>query len=261
MKRNQILPFLLLLTAESFLFSCTKDKSETTTQNITPFELRMTDATAPYDAVYLDVQGVEVKTDNGASVLLNVNPGIYNLLDYANGNDTLIAVGNIPTSTVSQVRLILGSNNSVLIDSVSYPLNTPSAQESGLKLQVHTALQPGVVYRMLIDFDANRSIVLTGNGTYQLKPVIRVVTQAASGAIHGTVAPALALPAAVLAVNGSDTLSTTTDASGHFLFQGLTAGTYSVTIIPQPPYMTQTITGVSVTTGTLTEVPAVTVIL
>jgi hypothetical protein len=39
------------------------------------------------------------------------------------------------------------------------------------------------------DFDANKSIVKLGNGGYKLKPVIRTVETAISGAIKGTITP------------------------------------------------------------------------
>jgi hypothetical protein len=260
MKKNKILTLLLVITCECFILSCSKDKETSDVSSTTPFELRMTDAIANYNAVNIDVQAIEVKTDIGATIMLNVNPGVYNLLDYANGVDTLIATGSIPTATVSQVRLILGNNNSV-VDSngVLHPMDTPSAQESGLKLNVHAALQPGVTYAMLIDFDANRSIVVTGNGQYKLKPVIRVISQALTGSIHGTVAPASALPATVLAINGTDTVTTTTDASGNFLFQGMASATYSVVIVPQSPHLIFTYPNVSVSVGVMTELNIITI--
>ena len=260
MKNSKSFFFFLLIIAECFLLSCAKDKELSTTSGVTPFELRMTDAVATYDSVNIDIAGVEIKTNGGATVLLNIHSGIYNLLDYANGNDTLIAEGAVPTATVSQVRLILGNNNSVVVDGISYPLSTPSAQESGLKLQVHEKLESGVTYRMLIDFDANRSIVVTGNGEYKLKPVIRVVTEATGGSIHGMVAPPAALPATVLAVNGNDTITTSTNGSGDFLFQGLAPGTYSVTVVPFPPFTNSVILNVIVNVGVLTELGTITVI-
>jgi hypothetical protein len=259
MKIKKSLILALSVSAFISIFSaCKKDREETGT---TPFELRMTDATTNvYSAVNIDVQGVEVKTSNGASVLLNVNSGVYNLLDYSNGVDTLLAYGDVSTSTVSQVRLILGSNNTVVSNGDTFALATPSAQQSGLKLNVHSELVAGVTYRMLIDFDANTSIVQEGNGSYSLKPVIRVVAQAESGSIHGTVMPAAALPALVFAVQGSDTVSTYTDANGNFLLRGMAAGTYSVTIVPQAPFSQQTISNVNVTVGVLTEMNIITVI-
>ncbi len=254
MRKTKILTLLLAAVCECFILSCSKDKEATATAT-TPFELRMTDAPANYIAVNIDVQAVEVKTNNGGTIMLNINPGVYNLLDYANGVDTLIAVGNIPTSTVSQVRLILGNNNSVEDSTGIHSLDTPSAQESGLKLNVHAELQAGVTYAMLLDFDANRSIIVTGSGTYKLKPVIRVITQATSGSIHGTVAPADALPATVLAIQGTDTIATTsTDASGNFLLQGMAVGTYTIVIVPQLPHVILTYsTTVTVTLGQITE--------
>jgi len=254
MRTTKILTLLLTAVCESFILSCTKDKEPVAVNSTTPFELRMTDAPANFNAVNIDIQAVEVKTNNGATVMLNVNQGVYNLLDFANGVDSLIASGNIPTSTVSQVRLILGNNNSVVDSNGVHSLDTPSAQESGLKLNVHAELQAGVTYYMLIDFDANHSILQTGNGQYKLKPVIRVITQAISGSIHGTVSPASALPATILAINGNDTITTTTDAAGNFLFQGMAVGTYTIVVIPQPPHLLVTYSvNVNVTLGQITE--------
>jgi hypothetical protein len=60
-------------------------------------------------------------------------------------------------------------------------------QRSGLKLQVNQTLQEGIM--CTFDFDANKSIVKLGNGGYKLKPVIRTVETAISGAIKGTITP------------------------------------------------------------------------
>jgi hypothetical protein len=46
-------------------------------------------------------------------------------------------------SKVQQIRLILGTRNTV-VDGITYPLSTPSAEQSGLKLQVNQTLQEGV---------------------------------------------------------------------------------------------------------------------
>lgn len=215
--------------------------------------VRLTDAPGNYQQVNIDIAGVEFKSDDGITLNLNINSGVYNLLDFVNGVDTLIASGNFQAGTLSQIRLILGENNSVMVDSVVYPLSTPSAMQSGLKLNVHTPITAGVVYNLLLDFDANQSIVVTGNGEYILKPVIRVLDVAMSGSIHGSVSPPAALPATATATDGTNTYTTFTDSTGSFLLVGIPAGTYSVEIAPQPPYMTMTITNVLVTVGNMTE--------
>ena len=245
-----LLPILTVVFC-AFLFSACNDDDEKTGTSY--LAIHLTDTVAPYDSVIIDVQGVEVKT-NGSTVLLNVNPGHYNLLDFTNGKDTLIAFATIPSGKVSQIRLLLGSDNYIIVDGVRHDLATPSAQQSGLKLNVHYDLVGGVDYILLLDFDAGRSIVTTGNGGYSLKPVIRVVTLAASGSITGAVQPSAALPALATAMNATDTMSAFTDSNGHFLIHGVPAGTYTVVVEPQLPYGPDTVYNVGVTVGQLTDI-------
>lgn len=240
---------VLAIVISIFGVACNKDKGTDTTS----VKVRLTDAPGNFQQVNVEIIGVEFKINGGAEVNMNVNSGIYNLLDFANGVDTLIASADVPSGTLSQIRLILGTNNSIMVDSVVRPLATPSAMQSGLKLNVHSELTAGVEYEILLDFDANQSIVKTGNGDYQLKPVIRTVAVAENGSVHGTVATLQALPATVTATDGTNSYSTITDANGGFLLQGLPAGNYTVTITPQAPYNEVTISNVVVTTGSMTE--------
>lgn len=244
---NIILSFVML---GFFITSCKKDA----TKSSYPYAIRMTDAPAIYNAVNIDLQGVEITSSGGQTVLLNTHSGIYNLLNFSNGIDTLIANGTLEDANVQQIRLILGPNNSVLVNNVSYPLSTPSADQTGLKLQVHQTLQAGVLYSVLLDFDANKSIVNQGNGTYSLKPVIRTIEAAISGAIKGNITPigGLAVVTATSASNLSYTSSVTS--AGEFMFVGLPAGTYSLTVTPVLPLLPVTKTNITVTTGITTNI-------
>jgi hypothetical protein len=247
-KTNILLRFLIFIILGLGVSSCEKDA---TTSNY-PYNIRMTDAPGPYDAVFIDLQGIEITGNNGTAVLTNVNTGIYNLLDFVNGVDTLISYGTLNDANVQQIRLILGSNNSVVIDSVSYPLTTPSAEQSGLKLQVHKTLQAGVEYNILLDFDANASIVDKGNGNYSLKPVIRTIEVATSGSIKGKITP-IGTSASVTATSVTS-YSSNVNADGDFLIMGLPAGTYSITVTPALPLLPVTQNNIVVTTGVSTDV-------
>lgn len=133
----------------------------------------LTDSTATYQQVNVDITGVKVHSDkNGWVQLANVNMGMYNLLTF-NDTDTLIAGGLIDSGRITQLRLMLDSaGNTVMADSVIYPLQTPSAYQSGLKLQINRVLANDSTYYILLDFNAGKSVVNTGNNTYILKPVI-----------------------------------------------------------------------------------------
>lgn len=219
----------------------------------------MTDAPGDYDQVNVDIQGVEIHSDQNGWVSLPANKGVYNLLDFTNGLDTLLASGTVETGTISQIRLVLGSNNSVMVDGKLYPLSTPSAQQSGLKLNIHAVLTKGITYTILLDFDADKSIVHTGKDTYILKPVIRTVAKALDGAIKGVVNPTAAFPS-VMAVSGTDTFGTYADsATGAYLVQGVKAGTYKVMFFPKSPYADTVINNVSVTTGMVTDMGTITI--
>lgn len=235
------------------LASCEdKDNDNDSSGGKSYLSIHMTDAPASFDAVLIDLVAVEVTGGSGGTVLLNTNAGIYNLLNFSNGLDTLIATGDLDAGTISQIRLILGPDNSVIVDNLVYPLSTPSAQQSGLKLQVHRTFEPGVSYMLLLDFDANQSVILKGNGEYQLKPVIRVIDAAISGSIKGSIAP-LGVMSVITAVSGGIIYTSVNNAFGQFLLPGLSAGNYDVTVYPEIPYADITINNVAVATGVSTD--------
>jgi len=243
---------IAVAVASFFLGACNDEKNAR-------IEVRLTDAPGDYEEVNIDIQGVEVHTDGGGWLDLNVNSGVYSLLELTNGLDTLLGTLELPPGRISQIRLVLGDNNTIQVDGETFDLSTPSAQQSGLKLNLHANLQEGITYRVLLDFDVARSIVNTGNGSYSLKPVIRAISEATSGAIKGSVSVAESSPA-VYAIMSPDTLGTTfADSTGAFLIKGLPAGTYTVSFGPASGYVIADQTGVIVTIGNVTDLGVVAV--
>lgn len=235
---------LALITLFSLSFAaCKKDGSSDASK--ASLKVLLTDDPADYDQVNIDVQSIEIHSDNGGWITLNGYPGIYNLLDLTNGLDTLIANDSIPAGTVSQVRLHLGTNNTIMVDSVVYPLEVPSAYTSGLKINIHQVVTGGSSYTLLLDFIAGHSIVETGNGEYKLKPVIHgqfVSGVSTDGTITGVIMPP-ASNAYVSATNASDSASTYIDATtGNYLLQNLTPGSYTIWINTNAPYNDTTFT-------------------
>lgn len=220
---------VILLSALSILFttSCNKD-STNSNSNTAKVAFHLTDAPGDFEAVYIDVQSVMVGTETKGWIEIPISrKGVYNLLDFRNGLDTLLCQIDLPVGRVNQIRMVLGSNNSVQVDGVIYPLKTPSAMQSGLKFNVQYDLLANASYNIWIDFDAARSIVENGNGDYSLKPVIRTYTDLTNGKIKGSVLPLYAF-AVVYAINGADTYSAIPNADGSYMFCGLPEGSYTV---------------------------------
>jgi hypothetical protein len=237
------------------LFSCSENSHNSR------LEIRLTDAPGDYQEVNIDIQGIEINSEENSSEgwkSIETKKGIYNLLALSNGLDTLLSSVELPSGKVSQIRLILGNNNTVKIDGVTIPLTTPSAQQSGLKLNLHATLTEGITYKVLLDFDAARSIVHTEGGKFNLKPVIRSVAEAQSGAIKGLISPAESMPA-VFAIVASDTIATAyADSTGNFLLRGISPGTYTISINPKEGFNGSEKTGVIVTLGNVTDLGTIT---
>jgi hypothetical protein len=108
-----------------------------------------------------------------------------------------------------------------------------------------------------LDFDASRSIVKTGSGKYILKPVIRTSLDAIGGSIKGYVLPD-SINTAVYAIQGADTITGTYTSNGSYMVKGLNAGSYTLAFIPaDSSYKSQNVTGVNVTTNSVTTVDTV----
>lgn len=244
----------MLFVSLSFV-ACNKSKTAGTSK----FTVSLTDDPGSYDAVNVDIQDIQVNTgwDTGWTSLPLTRKGVYNLLDFKNGLDTLLTSSELPAGTLSQIRLVLGDSNSVVVNGIDHPLSTPSAQQSGLKLNIHATLLEGIEYKLWLDFDAGRSVVETGNGNYILKPVIRTYSEATSGAIKGAVTPANSHSTAYAIQNSTDTIASAVadTTSGDFIIGGLPAGDYNVAIHADG-YADTTLTG-TVTTGTVTDLGSV----
>ena len=239
-----MLSFLVITFTSLFFTSCNNDGSDPSQTSV--MKVRLADAPGDYKEVNLDVRDIMIKsnsnTDDQGWVSIGNLPAegkMYNMLTLTGGVSALLADEVVPSGYLGQIRLLLGDKNTVVLkDGTSHPLNTPSAQQSGLKLNVNQTLTAGVTYDFLLDFDVAHSIVVQAgaSGNYNLHPVVKVSTAATSGVIKGTVTN-MTVAKQVLAsvVVGTETVSAYTNAEGVFQLNGIPAGTYTVTLTPDPP--------------------------
>lgn len=246
----QLSVFLSFIAAALFIISCSDSVSPETGKG--QINMMMVDAPAGYDQVNIVVTGVEVhKADadlNSGWVTINNVPASYDLLTLRNGASVVIGNNTLIAGHYSQIRLIIGTGCNVVVDGVVYPLEIPSGEQSGLKLNHAFEIQPGLLYELILDFDAERSIVLTGNGQYKLKPVIKIVPMVISGTIMGRINPVSAA-GYVYAINGTDTAGTIAEPiTGSFKLMALLQQTYRIEVFSaNAAYNDTTITNVVVT--------------
>jgi hypothetical protein len=257
MKKNFFLvAFLATITCSIAFISCSKNDGNTNGK--AKLQVYLTDDPGDYDAVNVDIQDVQINlssdADNGWQSLGTVAKGVYNLLDLVNNKDTLLVDADIPAGRIQQIRLVLGNDNSIVLNAIETPLETPSAQQSGLKLNIHQDVEAGLVYKMVLDFDAGRSIVTGGNGQFILKPVIRTTLESVGGSLRGVVVPDSTLTN-VRVLQGADTIAGTfTSATGDYWIGGLAAGSYSLQFLPADPYADTIRNNITVTAGVVNTV-------
>jgi hypothetical protein len=226
--------------------------------------IRLTDSqSCNYESVFVTVTEVRVSQSSSASdsdatawVPLTMNPARQvDLMTLRNGAFEDLGTLPLPAGTYQQVRLVLASNgpsapyaNYLTLDSVAgtpIALKTPSAQQSGLKLNVHATVEPGQLAELTLDFDPCKSVVKAGSsGNYNLKPVITAYTNAVNDIEGYTVAGALVSAQRA----GVSVKSTTADAQGLFVLWPINAGTYDV-VITAPARATAVLEDVVVGSG------------
>lgn len=163
---------LCLIAAAAFIlpltYSCKKEAKTS------PVQFYLTDNPAVYDSVNVHIKNivVNIQQDSEAWIPVDTKDTIVNLLDLQNGITVLLSNDVVPQGTLKEVRFILGDGNYVVVNGVRYPMQTPSAESSGLKIKIDKPLND-VFNAFILDFDAAKSI-LPENGGYKLDPVIRL---------------------------------------------------------------------------------------
>ncbi len=225
-------------------------------------QVNMVDAPASYDQVNIVVDSVQAHTvgsdSTGGWVTINSTASTYNLLTYTNGSFAVVGDAELPAGQYTQVRLLLGAGNTVMVNGQSHPLTIASGFQTGVKLNVDATIEANATYTLTLDFDANRSIIQTGDtahATFMLRPVIRTSTTATTGFIAGIVLPSTAKATVWAYDNSGDTLSTNVNLTGAFELMYVPAGTYTLHIASNNSlYSDSTMSGIQVSALATTNI-------
>jgi len=245
---------LTVLFISLFSFACQKENSGHGTAGKSSVNIFLTDdPSLVFDKVLLDITKVEIKVEDdsdqqhesehqqgdddndhhgetsGGWMSVDIHPGIYDILRFRNGLDTLFGSALFDaTRALRKVRITLGSGNSVEINGARVPLTIHNS-DNIIVLSIDessVAINSGGLTNFWIDFNAGSSIRFNGN-ELELKPDCKVFSREKSGGIEGIVLPGNAA-AIVMAINGADTATAKSEDSGEFKFIGLKTGNYTL---------------------------------
>ena len=263
MKTKAIKTLFVALTVILLIFnySCSNNKTEDTAR----VQLKLVDAPGDYLEVNVEIIDIQyiAGEDEGWMSFTPVNgyPINVDLTELIAGNSLLLTDEIIPSGMLKQLRLVLSENNTLRIEGEEdlILLNTPSAQQSGLKLHVNEELEGGFSYTFILDWIVQESIVKAGNsGNYNLKPVIKVNAEVNSGSISGNVVelieeiqtPLANITVVVYTLSDEFVTDSQTNEDGEFLIQGLESGSY-ILKIEQEGYVLYSSATIDVTVGTI----------
>lgn len=269
MKRLLVLSFVLLAALSLMIVGCSSDNdSNLLTNNNTlgstntntveeytgPPRLSVTffDKPAPegIEHLYLHVTKVGIHHEDSGWMYNDIDTTI-DFLELVNGITVTLFDDTIPEGYYSQMRLVLGEGNEIVVDSMTYPLTVPSGMQTGVKLNFDFSIYQDEFIRLYVDFDVSKSVIVA-NDNYKLKPTYRVFKEDISATLGGMVTDSdgFGISNALVEANSSEySTATYTDSTGYYMFI-LPMGTYDIEAIPDSGYIVDTsYTGVMLNAG------------
>lgn len=142
-----------------------------------------TELNGPVDLVGIDsinifVRRVEMNnstSDEGWQVVAEPE-STFNLFELTDGFFEVLGVTELEEGNYPQIRLILGDQNSILLNGEEFGLFVPSGEQTGLKINANLEIASDEEHVLTLDFET-ANIIRTGppsSPQYLMTPVIRV---------------------------------------------------------------------------------------
>jgi hypothetical protein len=163
-----------------------------------------------YQAIYVTLEDVQVhakKNGNGKNSWFSVStpnlPKTFNLYDLTNGVREEIGIADLAVGSYTQMRMMIGTmpDNGINILSEAHPyanyvidsdgmyqeLKIPSGIQTGLKIVHGFTISADQTTELILDFLADKSVVVGGNGNWHIQPTVKVGSTEELSIIRGRV--------------------------------------------------------------------------
>ena len=194
MKRNNLWMVAVISTATA-MAACSRQGTVDTSGNAylssypqektDNLRVSMTDAPSKdLTNVFVNVSHAELFVNNGGKnsrIVVAQGLGLVDLLTLRNGVLLPMQDFSLPEGVqVTGIRLVLNGddNHAIKKNGERCEMQTPSGQQSGIKIHLSEpfTIEEGKDYSMIMDFDAEKSVVVKGTGDCLLKPVLKLIT-------------------------------------------------------------------------------------
>ncbi|MCJ7525236.1 MAG: DUF4382 domain-containing protein [Candidatus Aminicenantes bacterium] len=146
-----------------------QDSSQSSTGKLVVF---LTDLPAGVEKVLVTISAIDVHKTGGASFTVFSGEREYDLLELQK-NPELLFDTSLEEGKYTQIRLQVTAGQ-IQVSGVLYPLTIPSSQ---VKINCNFSVLSGGTTRIILDFDAEKSLQVSGNpknNKYNLRPVIKI---------------------------------------------------------------------------------------
>lgn len=177
---NLLKPFktaIFSLLILCLLVSCSNELETETFENSSLITVKLQGTPSQLNRANIEVLDVQLRvledeTAPNAWVSLNaINTGIHDLTDITNNQVvTLVDFEEVPISFVYNIKLVLGDQNSAVKNNIEYVLDmAPECEYASINI-VEKQLSANKLYEFIIEFDVDRSVQFSSEGTANLNP-------------------------------------------------------------------------------------------
>ena len=282
------------VTAVLLFFACKKENSSSSNPNIpkgqSQLSVALTDGPGDFFKVLIDIRQIAIQVDTASkqkdednddqwdddyngehrdaghkSVIwdtLSIKPGVYDLLSLRNGVDTLIGSGLYPTGKIVKIKVTLGSDNTVYVDSTtSFPLTLFGGSDTTHTFTIKVRREDvddisSNDFKIWIDFNIDRSVFFM-NGQFLLQPFFVAFNDNVMAKVYGQVLPPHA-GVLVTGYMGTDTIYAVPFDNGSYKFRNVPAGTWSFNFKGATGYKDTTISNIKVDSMANVKLPTIT---
>lgn len=232
--------FGIALMAAVMFTACSEDSNVTspdgkTKQEKSKISIRMTDSPAAYAELNVEIDSVEIYSENDGWITLNSESQSMNVLDLNNGSELFLASdAEVDAGLYSKIRVNFAEEATLMSQvAIDLPLlsidanNQVTLEWEGprqVEVEIDENLQAETENSILIDFNVMES-VNEGSSTIGLDVVLEELENEDSG-VEGELSAET--EAFILLTNGEDSISTYTNVNGEFLIRGTEEGEYSL---------------------------------